>query len=375
MQRSMILFLVTLVARPSSATFAVQPPVGYEPIPELSDEFDTEVLDRSKWSTDRSVVGWSGRQPGLFDPANVIVGNGTLQLWARAAKRNASWPHGFDNYTTAAIHSLARVREGFFEVRWRSGSSGISSSWWLHQSTDDTWTEIDVFETTGAPNGLKANASNLPSHVHIFKLPHTPASELPNRCHCKLYHSSSGQHRCTVGALADPLPTDETFASRFHVASLNWTSTGVTIAIDGRVVNRLASPCLIQDIGMDVSVARTRSRQAFNPVRPARCLLRASFHPTCCGLRAPFFLSAARISLLSLCGSLIARQCPCGWPFPIARPCPTSRLRWITCVRGGAPWSRVGKKENKKVVRSHTFCVREIHAVPPPHRDVDATDV
>mgnify|MGYP000206044039 CR=1 FL=1 len=42
--------------------------VLYEP---LTDEFEGEVLDHSKWSTDPSVVGWKGRQPGLFDESNV----------------------------------------------------------------------------------------------------------------------------------------------------------------------------------------------------------------------------------------------------------------------------------------------------------------
>lgn len=230
---------------------AVSPPPGYEPIPELSDEFSALALNRTKWSTDRKIVGWAGRQPGLFDPGNVVVSNGVLQLWARAAKRNDSWPAGFDNYTTAALHSFARVREGFFEVRWRSGSSGISSSWWLHQNAGGAWTEIDVFETTGASNGRAANASNLPSHVHVFKLPNTSSAELPDRCHCKLYHSHGGQARCSVGSTVDPLAQGHTFSSDFHVASLNWTSSGVTIAIDGRVVSRLASPCLQQQIGMD----------------------------------------------------------------------------------------------------------------------------
>jgi hypothetical protein len=65
-----------------------------------------------------------GRQPGLFARENVVVKDGSLQLWARAARRNASWPAGYDNYTTATVRSAATVREGLFEIRWRSGSSG-----------------------------------------------------------------------------------------------------------------------------------------------------------------------------------------------------------------------------------------------------------
>ena len=69
---------------------AQQPPLpGYEPIAELSDEFDGTALDPAKWSTDPSVVSWPGRAPGLFEPSNVRVSNGSLQLWAQPAALEA----------------------------------------------------------------------------------------------------------------------------------------------------------------------------------------------------------------------------------------------------------------------------------------------
>jgi beta-glucanase (GH16 family) len=243
-----MLSLFHLVAA-EARTSQPAPPLGYVPIPELSDEFEGATLDASKWSTS---VGWVGRKPGLFDPQNVVVSDGKLQLWARQARRNDSWPEGFDNFTTAAVHSVARVREGLFEVRWRSGSSGISSSWWFHQSTvADGWTEIDVFETTGVANGKLNNASQLPSHVHIFKLPNMTIDQMPANCGgCELQPKSDPKH-CTLGSLYSLPKRAPTWADDFHVARLNWTDAGVTISIDGEVVNRIASPCLIQEIGMD----------------------------------------------------------------------------------------------------------------------------
>ena len=326
----------------------VIPPPGYVAIPELSDEFDGAALDRSKWSTDRKVVGWSGKKPGLFDPSNVVVRDGMLQLFAMPGTRNESWPAGFDNYTTSAVHSLARVREGFFEVRWRSGSSGISSSWWLHQTTSDAWTEIDVFETTGATNGHLSNASNLPSHIHIFKLPNASSSELPGRCQCKLHHSGGGQPRCSVGSTVNPLPGEQTFASAFHVASLNWTSSGVTIEIDGKVVNRLASPCLVQEIGIDldretmpgwmalpppktlpdtpfmIDYVRAWRRSAPPPPAPAaRSYLLNVGLPANVNLTVPASVTAGRVALLTTwfgsypcigCGPQKTRWCNGGLP-------------------------------------------------------------
>ena len=77
----------------------------------LSDEFEGDGLDESKW--DLATTRWRGRQPGLFDPSNVVIADGHLQLWARAAKRNSSWPSGYDNFTTSTVRSFAAVKEGY----------------------------------------------------------------------------------------------------------------------------------------------------------------------------------------------------------------------------------------------------------------------
>ena len=241
--------LISLTRLASTAAAPPPPPPGYAMIEELSDEFDGSTLDATKWAPRDE--NWLGRQPGLFDPTNVVVGGGHLQLWARAARRNDSWPPGYDNYTTSAVHSIGRVRLGYLEIRWRSGSSGISSSWWLHEGNGTAWTEIDVFETTGTTNDAPggANASFLPSHVHIFELPGTAVPDLPARCGgCKEH--PAGQAPCSIGANF-ALPAGETFADAFHVAALNWTDTGVVVLLDGQPVSAIASPCLIELIGVD----------------------------------------------------------------------------------------------------------------------------
>jgi hypothetical protein len=239
--------LATLIAL-GGAVAAVLPPPGYTPIADLSDEFSGSSLDLTKWQA--KSPGWPGRQPGLFDPSNVVVGNGTLQLWARAARRNTSWPAGYDNYTTAAVHSLATVHEGYFEIRWRSGSSGISSSWWFHDNNGSAWTEIDVFETTGVNNTAKGGAlsDSLPSHVHVFELPGINTSALPALCKCK--EGTPGSPPCSIGSYCT-LPPGQTFADSWHIAGLLWNSTGAHVFLDGVLVNSIPSPCLVEAIGMD----------------------------------------------------------------------------------------------------------------------------
>ena len=296
---------------------SAQPPSlpGYALIPELSDEFDGARLDPAKWSTARPVLGWAGRAPGLFDASNVAVADGKLQLWARAARRNASWPAGFDNYTTAAVRSLASARTGYFEVRWRSGSSAISSSWWFHTNNGSAWTEIDVFETTGASNdqpapgedvgdpdrcrntplnhcrsGCPANRSgtcgpamlpfapgapscnlcacnaqgapcsashgakdtDLPSHVHVFKLPGVAVDDLPAACGGCTEGTPHAPPCSKAAKYAAPTP----WSAGFHTASLNWTTDAdglstVAIGVDGATVSTITSPCLGEEIGMD----------------------------------------------------------------------------------------------------------------------------
>jgi hypothetical protein len=248
MRLAPLLALLLLLFLLLASLAAAQAPPGYTPLPELSDEFDGVTLDPAKWRA--SDEGWLGRPPGLFASSNVVVAGGSLQLWARAARRNASWPPGYDNFTTSAVHSLARARLGYYEIRWRSGSSGISSSWWFHEGNGSAWTEIDVFETTGVDNAAAggAKAANLPSHVHIFELPNRTAAQLPGLCNCS--EGTPGQAPCSKGALFS-LPAGRSFADDWHVAALLWTAGGVEVRLDGALVSTIPSACLVEEIGMD----------------------------------------------------------------------------------------------------------------------------
>ena len=77
-------------------------------------EFDEPVLNLEKQSTD---ADRAGRKPGLFSPTNVRVEDRNLKMFAREARRNASWPLGFDNFTNLAIHSPSRTSQECFKVQ------------------------------------------------------------------------------------------------------------------------------------------------------------------------------------------------------------------------------------------------------------------
>ena len=74
------------------------------------------------------------------------------------------------------------MREGFFEIRWRSGSSGISSSWWFHDHNGSEWTEIDIFESGGtAVTRTPGLSHQYNMHTHVFKLNGLNGSQIEDR--------------------------------------------------------------------------------------------------------------------------------------------------------------------------------------------------
>ena len=83
---------------------------------------------------------WKGRQPGLFEPNNVKMNNGYLELWANYT----SYPpqDGYYNYTTSAVQSKSLLMYGYSELRAKLGSSKISSSFWFYRNNGTERTEI-----------------------------------------------------------------------------------------------------------------------------------------------------------------------------------------------------------------------------------------
>eukprot|EP00943_MAST-04B_sp_MAST-4B-sp1_P001217 g1217.t1 len=222
--------------------------IPYEP---LTDEFAGTSLNFSKWSTSYKDLGWYGRKPGMFLPSNVEVKNGFLTMYAKAAKRNSSWPAGFDNFTTSAIHSFNRTSRGYFEVRSRSGSSSISSSFWFHQNDGESWTEIDVYESMGENHSAthgNMSTHEYCSHTHIFKLPNMSMAEIASTCKCQVQHGST--RTCSNGGCTD-MGENFRFDNEFHVAGLLWNTTTVVFYMDGVEIVNYPANCFAQHIGVD----------------------------------------------------------------------------------------------------------------------------
>lgn len=228
------------------------PSGNWTPYLPLTDEFDSDSgLNASNW-VNAPVSNWRGRQPGLFDPSNAFVAGGSLQLWARGAHRNASWPAGYDNFTTSYIESVNRTAGGYFEVSSRSGNSSISSSFWLHYNDGaGTWTEIDVFESVGSqcPHCQYNMSSRLMcSHTHIFSLAGVPIADVPALCGCTL-SGQDGMQICSSGSCA---PVPFSFDGAFHTLGLDWGASTANMYADGILVNSLNATCLQQPLGVNL---------------------------------------------------------------------------------------------------------------------------
>jgi len=194
-------------------TSQADPPAGskWEPIPELTDEFNSNKLDSTKWYDHNPE--WKGRQPGCFSTNNVSVSDGKLHLMARVENLK-DLPEGYHTFTTAAVKSKALVLYGYFEIKCRPMKSKASSAFWFYNSTKEEWTEIDVFEICGVGEKWK-NTYNM--NVHVF---HTPTETT---------HWSKG----------DVWKAPFDFADGYHVYALEWDKEVIKWWVDGKVVREL----------------------------------------------------------------------------------------------------------------------------------------
>lgn len=132
--RALVLLLVFVCG---DANLHAEPPPGstWQPIPELTDEFEGKKLDTKKWHDHNPT--WLGREPGYFSKRNVAVANGKLHLTTRMETLK-DLPKGYHTFTTAAVKSKALVKYGYFEINCRPMKSKASSGFWFY---DDTPTE------------------------------------------------------------------------------------------------------------------------------------------------------------------------------------------------------------------------------------------
>jgi beta-glucanase (GH16 family) len=181
--------------------------VKYAP---MSDEFNGNHLDTKKWWPVNPE--WKGRQPGWFDPDNVVVKDGCLQLTARKAEPvGMPKSEGYHTYTTAAVKSKENTLYGYYEVRAQAMNSAVSSSFWFTGGDKERASEIDVFEIGGKSPGYERKMNIT---MHVWRTPEYDQ------------HWGLGSFWLAPTNLADD----------FHVYGLDWDEKTIKVYCDGALV-------------------------------------------------------------------------------------------------------------------------------------------
>lgn len=197
----------------SGPLLRADPPPGsrWDPIPKLTDEFEGDTLDATKWHDHNPT--WKGRKPGYFSRENVTVRDGKLHLTARAEDL-PDLPEGYHTFTTAAVKSKSPIKYGYFEIKARAMKSKASSAFWFYNQSEDQWTEIDVFELCSVDPKWKRRYH---MNVHVF---YTPEEK---------------EHWSKPEVWEAPFD----FADDYHVYALEWDAKVIRWYVDGRMLREL----------------------------------------------------------------------------------------------------------------------------------------
>lgn len=208
---------------------------GWALVEAVSDEFEADRLDESKWliqgRNGEYRSNFIGRAPSQFSTNNVRLESGMLKLQSR-------WDPGFDfspkidysdkkaengrryeNITSAAVISKTQVLYGYFEIKCKAAPASVTSSFWMTGNQS----ELDVFEFSGRPKQRhKVHLeSELWSSIHDWSKPGGPTT------------------------WTDRLQLGWKVADGFHVYALEWDSDYLKFYADGELVREVSK----QDVG------------------------------------------------------------------------------------------------------------------------------
>ncbi len=214
--------LIMQTATLGAANYAIDTPMEVPAsVPSFADEFESNVIDDSKWryDTDFNARGWFNNEMQYYADSrwqNSRVENGVLVVEAHhedlAIQQLSDW--GGQAYSSAKLVTRQSYGPGFYEIRAKlpCGRGTWPAIWML--PAKGKWPdmgEIDIMEMVG----WDANV------VHAT-------------LHTGAYNHAKGTQR---GARID-IPTS---CTKFHNYQLHWTENAITIGIDGKGYMRVAN--------------------------------------------------------------------------------------------------------------------------------------
>lgn len=108
--------------------------VQWEPVEEMTDEFEGRRVDEDKWQIEPKGNGWVwlGRPPGLFLADNVALDDGKLKVTVSKLDRPETINGNEFLYQGAIVRSHHPGEVGwFFECKMKANATEMSSTFWL----------------------------------------------------------------------------------------------------------------------------------------------------------------------------------------------------------------------------------------------------
>lgn len=205
----------------------------------MSDEFDGDSLDRTKWVDQVSYT--LGRAPTRTLPDNAIIKDGLLQLLSEfdpkftGGRLKERGPE-YHSYKVGGIFSKFMIRYGYVEARAKIQPNAFSSTFWLvgggieRATGNEGSPEIDIFELAG-----KSFAHTYSYNMALHYVQRKPAGAFP----------SAGK----------TWKSNFKFTEDFHVYGLEWTPKTISWYIDGHLIRRYQVERNMWDMGMNINIS------------------------------------------------------------------------------------------------------------------------
>ena len=179
-------------------------------IPEVSDEFSSQNLDKAKWQDYHP--HWPGRPPGVFKSENVSIRNKQLIL---AVKDESTADKKI--ISTSVIRGRNKIKYGYFEIKAKANRSRASSAFFLYNWAPDATYEIDIVEIGGASDGKEKNHH---SNAHIY------------------YGDPSLENNSNRISDSQTYVNDTPLADNYHLYAVDWDDKEIRWYFDNQLIRR-----------------------------------------------------------------------------------------------------------------------------------------
>ena len=197
----------------------------------MSDEFKGKKVDENKWQI--SGQSWIGRAPGLFQPENIKIEEGSLKITVKKLPNTIIKQGKEFTYGGGYVGSKNGMTYGYYETEMKANKTFMSSTFWLInegknvKGCDKRTTELDIQECVGQITNPAKWMENFDQAMNS----NTHSRNIPEGCE---YLSGSNKS----GALTNGKVYDD-----FHVYGVWWKSKDeVLFFLDGKFQAKVKPP-------------------------------------------------------------------------------------------------------------------------------------